>query len=189
MCAVDGDTTGVVSSGLTRILEFLGNLPRRWQAWAAVILISVGLLAGALYFQIAERKYPCELCIYTRVWIAAIALVAVAGLALRKTVWPLRLVIAAELALSIGLATVVWDLLGLEYGFGAPGACGMNPDFWAWAPLDAWLPVLFQVQGPCMATPIVLFGLSMADGLAVITTLFMLSFALALVAEPLIRRR
>jgi len=174
---------------MTRTLEFFGRLSRYWQAWAAVILVSVSLLAGALYFQIAENKYPCELCIYTRVWIVAIALVAVAGLALRKTVWPLRLLVAAELLLSIGLATVVWDLLGLEYGFGAPGACSMNPDFWGWAPLDAWLPVLFEVQGPCMATPTVLFGLSMADGLAVVTTLFILSFALALVAEPLTRRR
>jgi disulfide bond formation protein DsbB len=171
-----------------RALEFFGGLSRRWQAWAAVIGVSAGLLGGALYFQEVERDYPCELCIYTRVWIVAIALVAVAGLALRKTVWPLRLIVAAELLLSVGLATAVWDLLGLEYGFGAPGACGRYPDFWPWAPLDQWLPVLFEVQGPCMATPTVLFGLSMADGLAVITSLFIASFALALAAEPLSRR-
>jgi disulfide bond formation protein DsbB len=164
-------------------------LPRRWQAWAAVFLICVGLLGGALYFQEVKQDYPCELCIYTRVWIAAIALVAVAGLALRKTVWPLRLVVAAELILSIGLATVVWKLLGLEYRFGPPGACGLNANFPEWARLDDWLPALFEVQGPCMATPTVLFGLSMADGLAVVSTLFVLSFALALVAEPLARRQ
>lgn len=174
---------------MANILAFFGSLPRRWQAWTAVIVISTGLIAGALYFQFAQNKYPCELCIYTRVWIVAIALVAVAGLVMRKTVWPLRLLVAAELLLSIGLATVVWDLLGLEYGFGAPGDCSINPDFWAWAPLDAWLPVLFEVQGPCMATPTVLFGLSMADALAVVTCLFIVSFALALVAEPLTRRR
>lgn len=174
---------------MTRVLEFFASLPRRWQAWAAVILISAGLLGGALYFQEVQRDYPCELCIYTRVWIVAIALAAVAGLALRKTVWPLRLIVATELLLSIGLATVVWKLLGLEYGFGAPGACGINANFPGWARLDDWLPVLFEVQGPCMATPTVLFGLSMADGLAVIAVLFILSFALALVAEPLTRRR
>ena len=173
---------------MARIVAFFGSLPRRWQAWTAVILVSVGLLGGALYFQEVENDYPCELCIYIRVWLVAIALVAVAGLALRRSVWPLRLLVAAELLLSIGLATDVWALLGLEYGFGAPGACGRYPDFPAWAPLHEWLPTLFEVQGPCMATPTVLFGLSMADGLAVITTLFVLSFALALVAEPLARR-
>jgi len=174
---------------MARVIGFFGTLPRRWQAWAAVIAVSVGLLGGALYYQEFQRDYPCELCVYARVWIAAIALVAVAGLALRKTVWPLRLTVAAELALSVGLATVVWKLLGLEYGFGELGACSMRPNFPSWAQLDAWLPLLFEVQGPCMATPTVLFGLSMADGLAVITTVFLLSFALALVAEPLSRRR
>jgi disulfide bond formation protein DsbB len=171
------------------VIAFFGSLPRRWQAWAAVILISVALLAGALYSQLANDQLPCELCIYARVWLAAIALVAAAGLALRNTIWPLRLAVAAELALSIGLATVVWDLLGLEYGFGAPGSCGLNANFPAWAPLDEWLPTLFEVQMPCMATPLVLFGLSMADGLAVVATLFILSFALALLAGFATSRR
>ena len=174
---------------MTRLLAFGGNLSRGWQAWTAVILICIGLLGGALYFQEVQGDYPCELCIYTRVWIVAIALVAVAGLALRKTIWPLRLLVAAELLLSIGLATAVWDLLGLDYGFGAAADCGRNPDFPAWAPLHEWLPTLFAVQAPCAATPTVLFGLSMADGLAVVAVAFIAGFALALVAEPLTKRR
>jgi disulfide bond formation protein DsbB len=174
---------------MARILRFFGALPGRWEAWAAVILICAGLLGGALYFQIHERDYPCELCIYTRVWISAIALVAVAGLALRNTVWPVRVVVAIELALSIGLAMVVYDLLGLEYGFGAIGACSIYPTFPTWAPLDQWLPVLYQVQGPCAATPEVLLGLSMADGLTVVAVAFIVSFALALVGHIATARR
>lgn len=174
---------------MTEIMRFFGALPRQWQAWTAVILISVGLEAGALYFQLAQMKFPCELCIYTRVWIAAIALVAAAGLALRNSVWPARLLVAVELLLSIGLATVVWELLALEYGFAGVGACSIYPNFPAWAPLDQWLPLLFEVQGPCAATPEVLLGLSMADGLAVITTAFIASFALALVGDVATRRR
>lgn len=174
---------------MNRTLAFFGTLPRRWQAWAAVILIPVGLLAVAVYYQQAQFQYPCELCIYARVWLAAIALVGVAGLALRNRVWPTRLLVAAGLLLSIGLANVVWKLLGLEYGFGAAGSCSFNPNFPAWARLDDWLPMLFEVQGPCAATPTVLFGLSMADGLAVIATGFVASFALALVGEAMSRRR
>lgn len=174
---------------MIRTLVFFGSLLRRWQAWAAVILIPVGLLAAAVYYQKAQFQYPCELCIYARVWLAAIALVGVAGLALRNRVWPIRLLVAAELLLSIGLAIVVWKLLGLEYGFGAPGACSINANFPAWARLDDWLPVLFEVQGPCAATPTVLFGLSMADGLAVVAAGFVATFALALVGEAMSARR
>ena len=174
---------------MARLMSFFGALPRRWEAWAAVILICVGLLGGALYFQIAENDYPCELCIYTRVWITAIALAAVAGLVLRNTVWPARAVVAIELVLSIGLANVVYQLIGLEYGFGAIGQCSIYPDFPTWAPLDQWLPVLFQVQGPCAATPEVILGLSMADGLTVIAIAFIVSFALALVGSITTTRR
>lgn len=174
---------------MARALEFFASLAGRWQAWLAVFLIAVALEAGALYFQHAKLQFPCELCIYTRVWIAAIALAALAGLALRNTIWPARLLIAVELVLSIGLATVVWQLLALEYGFAAIGECSIYPDFPTWAPLDLWLPALFEVQGPCAKTPTVLFGLSMADGLAAITAGFIASFALALIGQFVAARR
>lgn len=165
---------------MTRSTGFLFTAGRSWPCWTAVIAICAALEGGAVYFQQVLRQYPCELCIYSRVWLAAIGLVAVVGLLVRRTTWPLRIVIAAELLLSVGLASVVWELLALEYGFGGAGACSMFPNFPSWAPLDQWLPVLFQVQGPCAATPEVLFGLSMADGLAGVTTGFIVAFALAL---------
>lgn len=161
-------------------MSFLWTLGARWQSWAAVLVICVGLEAGAVYSQQVFLQYPCELCIYTRVWLAAIALVALAGLALRNTVWPKRAVIVTELILSVGLATDVWELLALEYGFGGAGTCSMFPNFPSWAPLDEWLPIMFQVQGPCAATPEVVLGLSMADGLAVVSACFVAAFILSL---------
>ena len=148
-------------------MDFVWRMGSRWQSWVALIVICIGLEAGALYFQEALLTYPCELCIYTRVWLAAIALVALPGLVLRKTIWPMRALLAIELGLTIGLATDVWELLALEYGWAGAGVCSMFPSFPSWAPLDEWLPIMFQVQGPCMATPEVMLGLSMADGLSV----------------------
>ena len=154
---------------MERVVDFVLTLGTKWLSWAALIVICVGLVAGALYFQEAMRLYPCELCIYTRVWLVAIALAALPGLVLRKTVWPLRAVIVIELGLAFGLGTDVWELLALEFGWAGAGACSIFANFPSWAPLDEWLPMLFQVQGPCAATPEVVFGLSMADGLAVVT--------------------
>ena len=167
-------------AAMQRVLDFVWNSGEKWQSWLAVIAICVGLVAWAVYHQEALLQYPCEMCIYTRVWLVAMALAALPGLALRKTVWPRRALIAVELILSIGLARVVWQLLGLEYGFGGAGVCSMFPNFPSWAPLDQWFPLLFQVQGPCSATPEVMLGLSMADGLAVVTVCFLAAFALAL---------
>lgn len=168
---------------MARGLDLIWTLGEKWQSWLAVVLISTGLVAGAVYSQQTQMQYPCELCIYTRVWLVAIALVALAGLALRRVLHARRVLIAAELVLSVGLAQVVWELLALEYGFAGAGACSMIANFPSWAPLDEWLPALFQVQGPCAATPEVVLGLSMADGLAVVTVCFIAAFAFALVGS------
>jgi len=165
---------------LSRLLSLLFGLGSRRASWAAIVAICVALDAAAVWFQVNRLQFPCELCIYTRVWIAAIALVGVAGFFLCRQLWPLRILLVAELGLVLGLAGVVRELLGLEYGFGGPGVCSMFPNFPAWAPLDQWWPTLFSVQGPCAATPKVLFGLSMADGLAGVTVGFVVALGFAL---------
>jgi disulfide bond formation protein DsbB len=164
-------------------VNFIWKLGSKWQSWAALIAVCVGLEAGAVYFQEARMQFPCELCIYTRVWLAAIALVAVPGLLLRKTLWPMRGLLVVELGLTIGLGTVVWELLALEHGWAGAGACSMFPNFPSWAPLDEWFPTLFRVQGPCMATPVVALGLTMADGLTGVTLGFLVALGLALIGS------
>lgn len=168
---------------MERILDALWSLGRSWQSWTALFAICVGLEAVALYYQEALFYFPCELCVYTRVWIAAMALVALAGLALRRKPWAVRAVLAGEILLSLGLAGVVWKLLALDYGFAPPGACKLEAQFPSWAPLDDWFPMMFRVQDSCGVTPDVLFGLSMADGLAAITVALLVAFTLGLVGS------
>ena len=164
-------------------LEFWGSLGSRWQSWAAVVGICVALEAGAVYYQEALMYFPCELCIYTRVWIAAIALVALLGLVVRKQVWLMRAVLVAQIGLCLGLAGVVWKLIAIDYEFASDGACSLYPNFPSWAPLDQWFPMLFSVQASCGKTPEIVFGLSMADGLAGVTLGFLVAFTLALVGS------
>lgn len=172
---------------MARLMSALAHLAQRWQSWASVIAICVALEAGAVYYQQALLYFPCELCIYTRVWIAAIALLALVGLAVRMQPWAVRGVLVGQIALSVGLGGVVWKLLALDYGFAGAGACSLYARFPSWAPLDRWLPLLFEVQATCGETPEVLFGLSMADGLAAITVGFLVAFCAALVGSFALR--
>lgn len=164
-------------------MNAVGRLAQRWQSWAAVIAICVALEAGAVYYQEALMYFPCELCVYTRVWIAAIGLLAVVGLFVRTLRWPVRAVLVGEIALCLGLAGVVWKLLALDYGFADAGACNLYAQFPSWAPLDDWLPMLFRVQATCGETPEVLFGLSMGDGLAAVTLGWLVAFTAGLVGS------
>ncbi len=165
---------------MARLMGFVASLAERWQSWASVVVICIALEAGAVFYQQALMFFPCELCVYTRVWIAAMGLLAVVGLLLRKHAWLVRGVLLAEIGLCLGLGGVVWKLLAIDYGFAGVGACNLYANFPSWAPLDEWLPVLFRVQATCGETPEVLFGLSMADGLAGVTAGFLIAFVLAL---------
>ncbi|WP_018013851.1 disulfide bond formation protein B [Teredinibacter turnerae] len=160
----------------------LNAAPRLWP-WLTVIAVCVGLEAGALYFQEIVGLYPCELCIYTRVWLTGMALVALIGIFVRGFTWPRRLALLALFGLTLALCRTTWKLLGIDYGFGNDGACSLVANFPSWAPLDQWWPMLFMIQDACSATPEVMFGLSMADGLAGVCVGFIACLLLAIVGE------
>ncbi|UTF59907.1 disulfide bond formation protein B [Gilvimarinus sp. DA14] len=148
--------------------------------WLAVALLMLALEGGALYFQHVKYFYPCELCIYVRVWVAALFLLALLALVAKRWWWGRILCATTGLALSIGLAVETWNLIKVEYAIGDGGACGFKANFPAWAPLDSWLPWMFEVQDMCQATPPVFLGLTMAHCLAVVSFALIVLFLVAL---------
>ncbi len=163
-------------NGLAR----LGATP--WY-WLAVLLGALILEGVALYHQYELLQYPCMLCIHVRIWVAAFALIGIIGLVVRR--WRTSLIGAHVLSViaAIGLLERSWMTLGTEKGW-VDGACRFTAGLPDWFALDRWLPLLFEVQGPCARTPAVLFGVTMAEALivisvaAVIATLAMLAATL-----------
>ncbi|WP_020208194.1 disulfide bond formation protein B [Gilvimarinus chinensis] len=137
--------------------------------WLVVAVLMLALEGGALYFQYVKHFYPCELCIYVRVWVAALFLLSVVALWLKRWRWGRVGCALTGLGLSVGLGIETWNLMKVEYGIGHGSACGFRANFPEWAPLDSWLPWMFEVQDMCQATPPVLWGLTMAHGLAVVS--------------------
>lgn len=170
------------------MIRFLLNLGENRWAWLAVIVICLSLEGGALFFQEVLHYYPCELCIYTRVWMTSLVLTSIVALVLLRYLWARRLLIVVQLVFTFLLARVTWKLLGFEYGWGEDGACSLVANFPSWLPLDTWFPVLFKVQDSCAATPLVIGSLSMADGLLVTAFGFFIAFTFALVGQFLPRK-
>jgi len=135
-----------------------------------------------LFYQHVLKTYPCEVCIYIRVWLAAIALISLAGLVLKRWHWSKITSLVLLTGLALGLTSEVWAILQIEYNLGHGGACSYFANFPSWAKLDHWLPAVFEVQEACAATPKVLFGLSMADGLVAVSLGFVVAFILSLIS-------
>lgn len=147
--------------------------------WVAIALLCIALEAAALFYQHALKILPCELCIYVRVWLIGLFLLALAALLLKR--WPASRLAScvAGLALSLGLANETWNLIVVDYALGDGGACAFFANFPAWAPLDKWLPFMFEVQDFCKATPEILFGFTMTHGLTVVSVGLVAVFLIA----------
>ena len=68
------------------------------QQWAAfIVLISGGLLCGALFFEFVLDMPPCPLCMMQRIWFVVCAILAYASLmhAPRMGIYPLLTILAA----------------------------------------------------------------------------------------------
>jgi len=70
--------------------------------------------------------------------------------------------------LSLGLFERSYQLLGTERGF-VYGECNMESGLPAWFALDSWFPSVFKIWAACGYTPELLFGVTMAEALIVMS--------------------
>jgi len=149
--------------------------------WLAMIVGALVLEGIALYYQYALRQYPCMLCIHVRIWVAAFVPIGVLGLLLRNSRLGLVAAGAAGFVAAIGMLERSWQTLATERGW-TMGACEFTAGLPEWFALDAWFPLVFQVQGPCGRTPAVLGGISMAEALTALGVLAVAVMGLVTIA-------
>ncbi len=158
-----------------KIIKMLQALAQNRFYWLAYIVGGMGLLLVALFYQYVLEEYPCVVCIQIRLWISLLVVVAAGGLLLRNNrlinlFMQLGIVLAA-----VGFVERSYLLLGTEKGF-IFSDCGFDAGLPAWFAIEQWLPWLYQVEASCGYTPDILFGITMAE------TLIVLSIALLLLS-------
>jgi len=168
------------------MLTPLANLTRRGWYWLALLVFGLVLEATALIYQYILDYGPCVLCIHVRIWVAALVLVSLLGLALRGS-WPGRLAIQVlTVGVLAGLTERAWLLLAVERGT-VQGECSFDLGLPAWLALDQWFPLMFQVQEACGITPPLPFGFTMAEVLLPVAAVLLAVNALLLLATLLHR--
>ncbi len=147
--------------------------------WLVLILLGFALEATALYYQYVLQEPPCIVCIHVRLLIAAMIILATTGLFLRNKKVFSWIIILLLLLVFITMIDRSYQLLGTERGFFI-GSCSMDLGFPAWFAIDKWLPWIFAVKTTCGYTPVIAFGITMAEAL------MGLSIVLALLATVLL---
>jgi len=155
---------------LTNHLKYVAH--SRWY-WLIYIIGSISLIAIALYYQYARDELPCVMCIQIRLWFSLLIIVSFIGLLARRIRAINTLVQVSIVLIAVGLAERSYKLLGTERGFW-DGHCGFDLGLPSWFAIDKWLPWLFRVETTCSYTPEILFGITMAETLMVMSVVLLL---------------
>jgi disulfide bond formation protein DsbB len=171
----------LVMSNMPTVKQLSNVALNRWY-WLVFIAGGIFLIATALYFQFVHDELPCTLCIHVRLWVTLFIIVSFIGLMSRS-----RKVINILAQLSIVLTAGVliersWQLIGTERGF-LPGTCSFDLGLPAWFAIEEWLPWLFRVETTCGKTPVIIFGVTMAESLMVLSILLIIISLCVLLAS------
>ena len=141
--------------------------------WLFLIVLGISLEVTALIYQYLLDYYPCVLCIHIRIVVMAVILLSLLALKFQHSV-KARLIF--HLLMSIIMEVLFersYNLLGVERGF-VSGDCSMNSGLPGWFAIDQWFPWMFKIWEPCGYTPEILFGITMAESLIVLSAVLLL---------------
>jgi protein dithiol:quinone oxidoreductase len=169
------------------MIRNLASMARSKSWWYFLMVLGVAMIGIALYYQHVLNEWPCVLCIQVRILFLFLVVTAVLALILfrfRKIRMLMHFVVAVISAVMINRS---WILLATERGW-LEGECSVNLGMPAWFAIDKWLPDIFSAWTSCGYTPVMAFGITMAEILILISALLLMSgvalFAAAFREQP-----
>lgn len=154
------------------------DLSRQRRYWVALVTLGILLEAAALYSQYVQGEWPCVLCIHIRIWIFGFITIGLVAIICDRWTPVIRFAHGLNILVMAGFVERSWRVLAVERGW-IFGSCDMDAGLPPWFALDQWFPALFEVQAACGYTPLILFQISMAEILLVLSAM-LLSLAVAL---------
>ncbi|MCG6281273.1 disulfide bond formation protein DsbB [Vibrio diabolicus] len=165
------------------ILNSLNQFSKGRLSWLLLLLFAVFFEACALYFQHVMMLAPCVMCIYERVAMMGVGVAAIVGL-----MAPNNPVFRWLGLIGWGLSSYKGLLLAqqhVDYQFNpSPFAtCDLFVTFPSWAPLNQWVPWMFEAYGDCSKIVWQFLDLSMPQWLVVIFAGNLIALALIVIAQ------
>jgi disulfide bond formation protein DsbB len=158
------------------------NLSRQRRYWALLILVGIALEGGALYFQYVRDEWPCVLCIHVRILVMSFVLIGLLAIFCTGSMPGMRLFHGLNTLIMGFLVERSWQVLAVERGW-VFGDCAMDLGMPAWFAIDKWLPSVFEVQTACGYSPLLLFDITMAEALLVISVVLLIISATLFVSS------
>lgn len=168
-----------------QLLNKLDNISKNRWYWSFYIVCGALLLLIALYYQHVLDEQPCVVCIQIRLLITLYILVSVFSLIVDINKVGRFFSNVSIVIVSASFVERCYLLLGTERGF-IFSDCGFSLGLPSWLAIEDWVPWLYRIETSCGYTPEVVFGITMAELLMVISVsvLFLSSFILIAFLMP-----
>ncbi|WP_261844298.1 disulfide bond formation protein B [Aliamphritea ceti] len=164
------------------MLHYAAALGKHAGFWLTIILVGCVLEGVALFYQYVLDYGPCVLCVHIRIWVLAIIALAILALCLRRYRIPNLLLQILSLGAMAGLLERSWMVFAVERNL-IESSCKMSTGLPDWFALDKWFPVVFEPWELCGYTPDLLLGITMAEGLLLISLVATVVMATALIGS------
>ncbi|MGD8109098.1 disulfide bond formation protein DsbB [Vibrio sp. TRT 17S01] len=165
------------------ILSTIKSFSQSRLSWLLLLIFVIFFEACALFFQHVMMLSPCVMCIYERVAMMGVGIAALFGLMAPNNSVVRWLGLAAW-----GLSAYKGLMLALQhvdYQFNpSPFAtCDLFVTFPNWAPLNKWVPWMFEAYGDCSKIVWQFLTLSMPQWLVVIFAANLVALAVIVLAQ------
>ena len=167
-------------------MQFLKQFSQSKLYWVLLLILGLSMESVALYYQYVLDEWPCVLCIHVRIWVSGFIALSVLALIVKQSGWLTRVFHLTNTVLMIGFVERSWQTLAVERGW-IFGDCNMESGLPPWFALDKWFPALFEVKTSCGYTPFIIFQISLAEVLMVVSSGLLITSLVLFIASFLSR--
>lgn len=154
------------------MLETFRRLSHGKLYWVLLVILGISMEGVALYYQYALDEWPCVLCIHVRIWVLGFVVLAIFALLFGYNRRVNRGFHLVNTIIMVGLVERSWQTLAVERGW-VFGDCDMESGLPSWFALDKWFSPVFEVQTACGYTPLLVFNISFAEVLMLVSSLLL----------------
>ncbi|RWX56676.1 disulfide bond formation protein DsbB [Photobacterium chitinilyticum] len=164
-------------------MQFLNTFSKSRLSWLLLLIFIIFFEACALFFQHVMKLDPCVMCIYERVAMMGIGFAALLGLIAPKNPairWAGLTAWGYSAYQGFALAN---EHVGYQFNPSPFATCDLFVTFPDWAPLNQWVPWMFEATGDCSKVVWSFLGQSMPQWLVVIFAANLIVLALIVIAQ------
>ncbi|PMH46829.1 disulfide bond formation protein B [Vibrio sp. 10N.286.49.B3] len=165
------------------VLRIINAFSRSRLAWLLLFICIMAFEACALFFQHVMMLPPCVMCIYERVAMLGISAAALVGMIAPNNAFIRWIGLAGWGLSSYKGLLLAQQHVDFQFNPSPFATCDLFVTFPNWAPLNQWVPWMFEAYGDCSKVVWQFLSLSMPQWLVIIFAGNLVALAIILVAQ------